>query len=59
MNDREEEGHYLLSCYWMEVAKRVVEFAITFYKLSEEDATMLRDQYLKPSSYQIRLVNED
>jgi hypothetical protein len=59
MDDREEEGLYLLSCYWMEIAKRVVDFAIQHYKLSDEQAETLRAKYLKPGSYQIRLVNED
>jgi hypothetical protein len=59
MDEREEEGLYLLSCYWMEIAKRVVEFAIQHYNLSEEDADTLRANYLKPGSYQIRLVDED
>lgn len=58
MDTREEEGLYLLSCYWMEIAKRVVEFAIQYYNLSEEDANTLRAKYLKPGSYQIRLVDE-
>jgi hypothetical protein len=59
MDDREEEGLYLLSCYWMELSKRVVEFAITFYHLNDEEAALLRTKYLKPGSYQIRLVDED
>ncbi len=59
MDEREEEGLYLLSCYWMEIAKRVVEFSIQFYKLSDEEAELLRSKYLKPGSYQIRLVDED
>jgi hypothetical protein len=59
MDEREEEGLYLLSCYWMEIAKRTVEFAIQYYKLSEEDAKCLREKYLKPGSYQIRLIDED
>jgi hypothetical protein len=58
MDDREEEGLYLLSCYWMEIAKRVVDFAIQHYKLSSEEAENLRAKYLKPGSYQIRLVDE-
>ena len=59
MDDREEEGLYLLSCYWKEVAKRVVEFAITHYKLNDEQASLLRIKYLSGNSYQIRLVDED
>ena len=59
MDSREEEGLYLLSCYWMELSKRVVEFAISFYKLNDEDANFLRAKYLKPGCYQIRLVDED
>jgi hypothetical protein len=58
MDDREEEGLYLLSCYWMEIAKRVVDFAIQHYSLSEEEAKTLRLKYLKPGSYQIRLVDD-
>lgn len=59
MDSREEEGLYLLSCYWMDLSKRVVEFAISFYKLDDEEAELLRKRYLKPGSYQIRLVDED
>jgi hypothetical protein len=59
MDTREEEGLYLLSCYWMELSKRVVDFAIRFYKLDEEQAELLRSKYLNPGSYQIRLVDED
>ncbi len=59
MDSREEEGLYLLSCYWMNVSKRVVDFAISFYKLNEEEAELLRKKYLNPGSYQIRLVDED
>ena len=58
MDDREEEGLYLLSCYWMEIATRVVDFAIQHYSLSEEEAKILRLKYLKPGSYQIRLVDD-
>lgn len=59
MDSREEEGLYLLSCYWMELSKRTVEFAISFYKLNEEESKFLREKYLKPGSYQIRLVDEN
>ena len=59
MDSREEEGLYLLSCYWMNVSKRVVDFAISFYKLNEEEAELLRKKYLNPGSYQIRLIDED
>ena len=59
MDDREEEGLDLLSCFWMEVAKRTVDFAISFYHLSDDEAKLLRKKYLKPGSYQIRLVDED
>ena len=57
MENRCEEGHYLLHCLWMELAKRTVEFAITYYKLDETEATKLRDRFLKPDSYRIVLVN--
>lgn len=57
MEDRSEEGHYLLHCLWMELAKRVVEFAIDYYKLDNEEAETLRKHFLKPDSYRIHLVN--
>lgn len=59
MDSREEEGLYLLSCYWMDVSKRIVDFAISFYKLNEDEAEILRKKYLNPGSYQIRLIDED
>lgn len=59
MDTREEEGLYLLSCYWMELSKRLVDFAISFYKLNDEEAELLRSKYLKAGCYQIRLVDED
>jgi hypothetical protein len=59
MDEREEEGLYLVSCYWKEVAKRAVEFAIQHYKLDDEQAEFLRKKYLAPNSYQITLVDED
>jgi hypothetical protein len=43
----------------MELSKRVVDFAISFYKLDEEQAELIRSKYLNPASYQIRLVDED
>lgn len=58
MDEREEEGLYLLSCYWLEVAKRTVEFAISHYNLSDEEAKVLRKKYLTPGSYRIRLIDE-
>lgn len=57
MEDRCEEGHYLLYCLWMEVAKRTVEFAIEHYKLDDTEAQKLRELFLKPDSYRIDLVN--
>lgn len=59
MDEREEEGLYLLSCFWKEVAKRVVEFAVKHYKLNDEEASVLREKYLSGNSYQIRLIDED
>jgi hypothetical protein len=59
MDTREEEGLYLLSCYWMELSKRLVDFAISFYKLNYEEANVLRSKYLNPGCYQIRLIDED
>ncbi len=57
MDTRCEEGYYLLHCMWMELAKRVVEFAIDYYKLDDTEAEKLRKQFLKPDSYRIHLIN--
>ncbi len=58
MNDREEEGLYILSCLWMTVARKLVDHAATFYSLSDIERKSLYDRFLKPGSYQIHLVDE-
>ena len=57
MESRTEEGRYLLSCFWMEYATRVVSFVIDHYNLSEEEAKLLREKYLQADSYRIVLVD--
>ena len=55
--DRTEEGRFLLSCLWMELVKRLLDFVIEHYSLSEEQAKELKEQYGKPGLY--RLVLRD
>jgi hypothetical protein len=57
MESRTEEGRFLLSCFWMDYAKRIVDFAIQHFHLSEEEAVILREKYLQADSYRIVLVD--
>lgn len=57
MDSRTEEGRYLLSCFWMDYARRIVTFAIEHFHLSEKEAAELREKYLQADSYRIVLVD--
>ena len=55
--DRTEEGRFLLSCLWMELVKRLLDFVIEHYSLSEVQAKELKEQYGKPGLYRVVLTD--
>lgn len=55
-NERAEEGRFLLSCLWMEMIKRLLDFVIEHYNLSAEEAKTLKDTYGKPGLYRVVLT---
>lgn len=50
-------GSHLLQMLWYFTAQRIVETAINFHKLDEERADALRQIYLRPGDYTIRVKN--
>ena len=55
MDLRTEEGITLIENVWYETAVRLVNLAIKIYKLDSEQASALRDVYLRPNDYQVTL----
>lgn len=55
MDPRTEEGITLIENVWYETAVRLVNLAIKVYKLDSEQASALRDVYLRPNDYQVSL----
>lgn len=57
-DERIEEGRFLLSCLWMEMVKRLLDFVVEHYNLSQEESKDLHDMYGKPGLYRIVLTQE-
>ena len=55
MDQRTEEGVTLLQSLFYESAYRIVSLAIKVYNLDSEQASALRDVYLRPNDYQVML----
>jgi hypothetical protein len=55
MDKRTEEGVALLQSLFYEAACRIVTLAIKVYNLDSEQASALRDVYLRPNDYQVML----
>ena len=55
-DEREEEGRYILHCLWLSYARKIIEKAIRVYQLDKKTAADLHERFLKPGSYQIRLI---
>lgn len=56
MNDPEvEEGIQILESTWYLLAISIVEMAITTYGLKEDQASALREVYLKQNHYYVNL----
>jgi hypothetical protein len=48
-------GSHLLQMLWYCTAQRIVDTAITVYKLDDERAEALRQVYLRPGDYTVNI----
>jgi len=55
MDPRMRNGSHLLQMLWYFTAQRIVDTAITVYKLDAERAEALRQVYLRPGDYTVRI----
>jgi len=55
MDPRMRNGSHLLQMLWYFTARRIVDTAITVYKLDAERAEALRQVYLRPGDYTVRI----
>lgn len=53
MEPRMRNGSHLLQMLWYFTAQRIVDTAITVYKLDNERAESLRQVYLRPGDYTV------
>jgi hypothetical protein len=56
LSPRLEEGKFFLETVWYKVAISVVQEAIRFYELDEEQAAALKAVFLRPNNYPIELI---
>ena len=56
VSPRLEEGKFFLETVWYRLAMRIIQEAIVFYELDEEQAVALRGVYLRPNNYQVDLI---
>lgn len=52
-----KSGTHFLEMIWYFTAERIVNTAISHYKLDQERATELRRVYLRPNDYSVRARN--
>ena len=52
-NKRVDEGTRFLATLWLEIATRIVELAIDTYTLTKEQATALRNAFLRRVQYTV------
>ena len=55
MEPRMRNGSHLLQMLWYYTAQRIVDTAIALYKLDDERAEALRQVYLRPGDYTVRI----
>jgi hypothetical protein len=55
---RIEEGVEMIQSIWYGVGVRIVNLAIKIYDLNKEQAQALKDAYLKPNDFTVRLRNK-
>lgn len=56
METRLQEGTFFLETYWFRVAEQVIELAIEVYGLNNEQAKALRQVFLRPNDFQVKLI---
>lgn len=55
--ERMKAGTHFLEMVWFFTADRIVNTAISYYKLDQEKASELRRVFLRPNDYKIRPRN--
>lgn len=56
LSPRLQDGKFFLEILWYKVAEKIVEKAIDIYSLDEEQASALREVFLKPNLYVVNLT---
>lgn len=52
---RLQDGKFFLETIWYKVAVKVIEKAIEVYRLNDEEANALREVFLRPNLYVVKL----
>lgn len=52
---RLQDGKFFLETIWYKVAVKVIEKAIEVYRLDDEEAAALREVFLRPNLYVVKL----
>lgn len=56
MDNELQEGIEILESMWYLTAVKIVNLAIQVYKLNDEQATALKDVFLKQNDYHVDLI---
>lgn len=56
MNNEIEEGVQILESMWYLTAVKIIDLAIQTYKLNGEQASALKDVFLKQNNYYVKLT---
>lgn len=56
-SEEEKEGLEMIESMWYSLAVKIVKLAIEIYKLDEEQAKALKEVFLKPNDYTVRLFS--
>ena len=57
-DERVSEGIELVQTIWYGLAIQIVNMAIRVYNLDDQQAKALREIYLRPNDYTVRLRND-
>ena len=57
-DSRIQEGATMIESMWYGIGVQIVNMAIHIYNLNEEQAKALKEVYLKPNDYSVRLRRE-
>lgn len=51
LSEEEQEGLQMIERMWYSIAIKIVSLAINIYNLDEDQASALKDVFLKPNDY--------